>query len=234
MNNDSTDNPQSPPARESRFGCLQVLGISFITLIVAALLVGGWVKYNIYASQFTPTTLDKKEQKVLETKLAKLERSAQEDDFSHKRLDHSPSAPLEPETYSETGMKREVDFTEKELNAIIANNPEVASMVAIDLSEDLVSLKVIVPMDEDILILGGKTLRLKMGIGLGYKDDHLFVTLKGVSLGGVPIPNAWLGNIKNKNLIDEFGGEGGFWDLFAAGVNNISIKDGHLSINLKE
>ncbi|MBL7032118.1 MAG: arginine N-succinyltransferase [Nitrospira sp.] len=233
MNNDSTDNPQSP-AGKSRSGCLQALGISIITLIVAGLILGGWVKYNIYASQFSPTTLDKEEQKVLDTKLIQLEESAQKDDFRRERLDNESPMPLLPETYSETGAKREIEFTEKELNALIANQPEVASMVAIDLSEDIVSLKVIVPMDEDIFILGGKTLRLKMGIGLGYKDDELFVVLKGVSLGGVPIPNAWLGNVKNKNLMEEFGGEGGFWDLFAAGVKDIRIKDGHLRIRLKE
>ena len=62
-------------------------------------------------------------------------------------------------------------------------------------------------MDEDIFILAGKTLRLKMGIGLGYKEEQLFVFLKGVSLGGIPIPNAWLGNVKDKNLMEEFGGE---------------------------
>ncbi|MBW1869443.1 MAG: arginine N-succinyltransferase [Deltaproteobacteria bacterium] len=213
---------------------MQVLGISIITLIVAGLIVAGWIKYNIYASQFSPTKLDEQEQNVLDTKLAKLEESAKEDGFMRKRLDDEPPMPLVPEKYSEKGARREIDFTEKELNALIANNPEVAGMVAIDLSKDLVSLKVIVPMDEDIFILGGKTLRLKMGIGLGYQDDQLFVVLKGVSMGGVPIPNAWLGNVKNKNLMEEFGGEGGFWDLFAAGVKDIRIKDGHLSINLKE
>jgi len=233
MNNDSTDNPQTQ-AEKPRSGCLKVFGVSIITLIVAALIIAGWVKYNIYASLFSPTKLDEQEQKVLDTKLSKLGKSAHEDYVARRRLDREPTAPLVPETYSETGARREIDFTENELNAIIANKPEVASMVAIDLSKDLMSLKLIVPMDEDIFILGGKTLRLKMGIGLGYKDDKLFVVLKGVSLGGVPIPNAWLGYVKNKNLMEEFGGEGGFWDIFAAGVKDIRIRDGHLRIHLKE
>ncbi len=60
------------------------------------------------------------------------------------------------------------------------------------------------------------------------------VMLKGVSLWGVPIPNAWLGGIKNVDLVEKFGDESGFWELFAAGVENIRVEEGNLSIKLKE
>ena len=233
MNNNTKDNTQ-PASGERRFRCLHILGIALITLIIICLLVVGWVKFNIYASQFIPTKLNQKEQKVLDTKLEKIEESSEEDYFSKKRKKQDRAAPLEPEEYSEAGARREISLTEKELNSLIANDPEIARMVAFDLSENLVSLKLVVPMDEDIIILGGKTLRLKMGLNLGYEGSQLVVALKGVSLGGIPIPNAWLGNIKNRNLVEEFGGEGGFWDLFAAGVQDIKVHDGHIRIRLKE
>jgi hypothetical protein len=233
MNNESTEISQ-PPQKEKRSGCLRTLGIVLITVIVMGLVIGGWVKYNIYASQFNPTKLNQQEQKVLDAKLAKLEESAQEDYFSIKRDKRDSSGALEPEAYSEVGARREIELTEKELNAIIANEPEVARMVAIDLSENLVSLKLVVPMDEDIIVLGGKTLRLKMGLTLGYDNNQLVVALKGVSLGGIPLPNAWLGNIKNVNLLDEFGGGGGFWDLFAAGVRDVKVLDGYIRVRLRE
>jgi hypothetical protein len=60
------------------------------------------------------------------------------------------------------------------------------------------------------------------------------VVLKGISLMGVPIPNAWLGGMKNIDLVAEFGGDPGFWKSFAAGVNNISVSEGKLFIELKE
>ena len=60
------------------------------------------------------------------------------------------------------------------------------------------------------------------------------VALKGVSLGGIPIPNAWLGNLKNKNLVKGFGTEDGFWKLFSDGVADLKVKDGHIQIKLKE
>ena len=51
---------------------------------------------------------------------------------------------------------------------------------------------------------------------------------------GVPIPNAWLGGLKNIDLINEFGGERGFWKSFAEGVDNISIEEGQMKIKLKK
>jgi hypothetical protein len=193
-----------------------------------------WVKYNIYASEFSPTTLNQKEQKVLDAKISRLDTSAHEGYFTRKGPKKDRLAPLEPEAYSETGARREISLTEKELNALIANNPEMARMVAIDLSDNLVSLNLVVPMEEDIPVMGGKTLRLKMGLTLGYEDNQLIIAVKGVSLGGIPIPNAWLGYIKNRNLVEEFGDEGGFWALFAEGVKDIKVRSGHINIRLKE
>ncbi|RLC98833.1 MAG: arginine N-succinyltransferase, partial [Chloroflexota bacterium] len=60
------------------------------------------------------------------------------------------------------------------------------------------------------------------------------VVLRGVSVMGVPIPNAWLGGLKNVDLIGEFGDEQGFWSGFSQGVEDIRVEDGELRIKLKE
>ncbi|MFA7593574.1 MAG: hypothetical protein WCY26_07530, partial [Thiohalobacteraceae bacterium] len=60
------------------------------------------------------------------------------------------------------------------------------------------------------------------------------VVLKGVSLMGVPLPNAWIGGLKNIDLVQEFGAEQGFWKAFADGVEDIRVEDGRLKITLKE
>ena len=151
-----------------------------------------------------------------------------------KKKRHERGAPLEPEVYSEEGAKREISLTEKELNALIANNPEVAQRVAINLSDSLISVKLVIPIDEEIPVLGGKTLRLNLGLILGYENERPVVALKGVSIGGIPLPNAWLGNLKNRNLVREFGGDGGFWKLFSDGVADLKVKKGHILIKLKE
>jgi len=228
------ENIAAPGAKKLRFSFLQVMGIVALVMIVTALLTAWWVKHYIYASKFTPTVLTAKERKVLDSKLAKLEESTKKDLAVSKKKRHEKGAPLEPEAYSGEGAKREISFTEKELNVLIANNPEVAQRVAINLSDSLISIKLVIPIDEEIPVLGGKTLRLNLGVILGYEHGKPVVALKGVSLGGIPVPNAWLGNLKNRNLIKEFGDEGGFWKLFSDGVADLKVKKGHILIKLKE
>lgn len=228
------ENTQPAPGHaetsKPRSGCLRIIGIAALVALVIVIVIAGWVKYNIYASTFTPTELNNREQKVLEQKLALLQKSARQE-HAAKKYD---SGPLRPEPYSELGARREVSFTEKELNSLVAHDPEVARRVAIDLSDDLLSIKLIVPVEEDILILGGKTLRLHIGIILSYANNKPVVGIKGVSLGGIPLPNAWLGYLKNKNLVEEFGSEDGFWKLFAEGVRDIKVREGRILVRLNE
>jgi hypothetical protein len=219
-----------------RLGCLQILGIMAAICVVVAILAGWWVKSNVYASPFSPTKLNEKELRALNAKLDRLERYGQKD----KRIpragptDKIRDGRLVPEPYSEEGATREIRITEKELNALIARDEETARRVAISLSGDMVSVKLLIPVDEDFPILGGKTLRLHFGITLGYEAGKPVVAIRGVSIGGIPIPNAWLGNIKNTNLVQEFGDQGGFWDIFSAGVEDMKVSDGSFYIKLKE
>lgn len=224
----------APPASKFRFGCLHVLVIMAAVILATALLTAWWVKHNIYASNFTPTKLSSKDQEILNSKLALLGEPGKDRESYPLDKSHDRMPALEPERYTEKGARREISLTEKELNALIANKPEVARRVAIKLSDDMVSVKLVVPMDEEILFLGGKTLRLSMGVTLGYENSRPMVALQGVTLGGIPLPNAWLGNLKYKNLVDEFGTEQGFWKLFSDGVQDIQVKEGRILIKLKE
>ena len=211
-----------------------MLGIVALVMIVTALLTAWWVKHYIYASKFTPTVLTAKEQKVLDSKLVKLGESTKKESDMSKKKRADKGVALEPEAYSEEGGKREISLTEKELNALIAKNPEVAQHVAIDLSDNLISVKLVIPIDKEVPILDGKTLRLNLGVILTYEKERPVVAVKGVSLGGIPIPKAWLGNLKSRNLVKEFGEEGGFWKLFSDGVADLKVKDGPIQIKLKE
>ena len=74
---------------------------------------------------------------------------------------------------------------------------------------------------------------VKAGVELAYTSGRPVVVLRGVSVMGVPIPNAWLGNLKNVDLVGEFGADEGFWAAFADGVDDISVKDGSLDIRLR-
>lgn len=82
--------------------------------------------------------------------------------------------------------------------------------------------------------MGGKTLRLRAGVELVWRDGQPVVILKGVSLMGVPLPNAWLGGLKNIDLMQEFGDQPGFWQSLGAGLESISVQDDKISLRLRE
>lgn len=208
--------------------------IIVLIILVIAILVALWIRQNLYAATFTPVALGREEQKVLDEKLAILDKAATEPADILRRNEGTRKTPLEPEPYSEVGARRELHFTERELNGLIAGDHEIAERVAIDLSDDLISVKLVIPVDEGLPVLGGKTLRFHMGLIVGFKDKRPVVALKGISLGGVPLPNAWLGYLKNKNLVEEFGSEDGFWKIFSEGVQDIQVRAGYLKIILKE
>jgi hypothetical protein len=109
----------------------------------------------------------------------------------------------------------------------------MAKKLAIDLSDDLASAKLLVPLDPELPLFGGKTLKVTAGMELRYNNQRPVAILRGVSIWGVPIPNAWLGGIKNIDLFQEFGMDQGFWYTIAAGVEDIHIEDGKLTIQLK-
>lgn len=225
-----------------RFGCLQVFGLIVVAVIITAGVTIIIFKTYFFPSEFKPVTLNPNEEQILITKLDKLDSIGADVNLHRKDNLKKPSkadrfdssATLEPEPYSEKSIKREIIFTERELNALLAKNTDLARKLAIDLSDDLVSAKLLVPVDEDFPIFGGKTLRVRTGVVFTYDKGKPVVILKGITIMGVPIPNAWLGGIKNIDLVKEFGGDKGFWKTFSDGVEDIKIKEGNLKIKLKE
>lgn len=206
----------------------QVVLIVLGTIAVTAGLTYWLLSQYLFLREFKPVVLKPKEEQALHLKLRAI--GIDVEGPSGK----SSLEPLEPERYSEIGAQREVEFSERELNAMLAKNTDLAQKVAIDLSDELVSAKLLVPFEEDFPIFGGKTLRVNAGVELAYENGRPIVVLKGVSLMGVPIPNAWLGNLKNVDLVREFGANQGFWKSFADGVESIRVEDGRLRIELKE
>ena len=213
-----------------------VLLVVVVAILASAATV--WViTHSVFPRDFSPVQLSEREQRVLDAKLERVEATT----LGRPRPAGSPGTeptdaakPLEPERYSEAGAKREVAFTERELNALLARNTDLARKLAVDLSQDMASAKLLIPLDPDFPILGGKTLKVTAGLELRYADQRPVVALTGVSVWGVPIPNAWLGGLKHVDLVGEFGGQEGFWKSFAAGIEYVQVTDGQVIVKLKE
>jgi hypothetical protein len=233
-------------AAKSGFSGAQVALIVLAAILLTVGLSYWIIRTYIIPSDFEPVELSPVEQSQLDDKLRLLginpldllpgvRRVEGRNAGSDSTVDAVDSeGRLVPEKYAESSEKRNVRMNERELNALVASSPDLARRFAIDLSDNLASAKLLIPLDPDFPIMGGRTLRINAGLEIAYSGTQPVVMLRGVSIMGVPVPNAWIGNLKNVDLVQEFGGGPGFWNSFSAGVDMIAIEDGQLHINLKE
>ena len=223
-------------------------GVKLLLIILATMLITVGLTFfvirtYIFPSPLTPVTLNAKEEQRLDQKLTQLgwqvePRSSEvtlsgrndSDGGKYGAVDND----LTPEAYREFDADRQVTFSEKEVNSMIGRNPDFAQRVAIDFSNNLASAKMLIPIPNDFPVMAGEILRVNTGLDIRLDANRRpVVALVGVSLMGVPSPNAWLGNMKNVNLVSEFG-DRGFWNTFADGVDDIQIRDGELYIKLRQ
>ncbi len=203
------------------------LVIIFALVILA--IAGYWIYTQyLFPTSFSPVVLNNTEQQRLNQKIRKLGIEPVENSAQQKQKN------LTPEPYRELDAKREIFFTEREINALLANNTNLANKLAIDLSDNLASAKLLFDVDPDFPVIGGKTVNITAGLELYLGPDQPRAILKGVSLWGVPLPNAWLGNLKNTDLLQEFSSPSGFWQKLQAGVEKMEISEGKLKIKLKK
>jgi hypothetical protein len=218
-----------PPAPKNGFSFKQLLAVAVVVLLLTLTAAAIW----LFPQPFKPVVLERQEEQRLEQKLERLETVSTSSGGKPQSAD-SENGQLRPEPYSEEGANRELIFSEREVNSLLTKNTDLAEKLAVDFSENLVSLRLLVPLDPDFPMLGGKTLRLRAGAELAYRNRRPVVILKGVSLMGVPLPNAWLGGLKNIDLMQEFGGQPGFWQSLGEGVESIQVQEGELRLKLKE
>ena len=233
-------NTEATPAKGG-FSGKQVLLFLLLAVVVTVGVTWWIIRTYVYARDFQPVELSQKEQGKLDKKLRSmgvdpesLLPNADRGERIEEQIQRGSDGNLIPERYSEEGASRVIELSERELNSMLASNSDLAKRFAVDLSDNLASAKILLPFDPDFPVLGGKTLRLNAGIELDYRNDKPVVIIRGVSVMGVPVPNAWLGAVKNVDLVEEFGGSAGFWQSFAEGVEVIEITDGKLHIELKE
>tara|TARA_B100000809_G_C15138378_1_gene531700 strand:+ start:969 stop:1709 length:741 start_codon:yes stop_codon:yes gene_type:complete len=223
-----------------------------ITLSLIVAIYWLFTRY-LFPTQFSPVDLSQQETLLLNNKLRSVKLpligstgssvSSQQAMLSQR---HQPAPAsnnsqvdkrLTPEAYSEVDARREISFSERELNAILAHNTELADKLVFDLSDDLISVKWLLPLDPEFPLLGGKTLKFTAGVEIAYRNQQPSVSFRGLSLWGVPLPSAWMGELKHINLVSEYSGgtdQKSFWQSFAAGIDHIKISDGELFVKLKE
>ena len=233
-------NSSRSPKYQLGLGCLPIFGLLLLTVIITVAATIWAINSPWLNSKFKPVQLSDSEQTTLSQKLdaiGSFEVTPQDDKpLTTEFLTESDSEQqeLQPEVYSEDQTKRRIELTERELNSLLAENTDLAEQIVIDLTDNMASVKLLVDLDPVFPFIGGKTLKVSSGTELSYANNQPSVVMKGVSVWGIPIPNAWLGGIKNIDLIEQFGGTDGFWNSFAQGIEDIRVEDGKLLIQLAE
>ena len=233
-------NSSRSPKYQLGLGCLPIFGLLLLTVILTVAVTLWAINSSWLNSKFKPVQLSDSEQTTLSQKLdaiGSFDATARDDKPLTTEFLTEPDSEqqeLQPEVYSEDQTKRRIELTERELNSLLAENTDLAEQIVIDLTNNMASVKLLVDLDPDFPFIGGKTLKVSSGTELSYANNQPSVVMKGVSVWGIPIPNAWLGGLKNIDLIEQFGETDGFWNSFAQGIEDIRVEDGKLLIQLAE
>ncbi len=223
---ENLDAPE-PTAPATGGGC-RLFAVVFAAVLAALLVAAIGIRYWLFPAALTPVQLASGEKITLNQKLRSL--GYQDQAFA---LDEPGDDALQPEPYREVDANRAITFSERELNGLLAKNTDLARKLAIDLADDLASARLVLKVDPDFPLFGGQTLRMSAGVEARFESGRPVLVLKGISVWGVPLPNAWLGNLKNVDLIAQFGDQDGFWKAFADGVDELSVREGELFVRLK-
>lgn len=185
---------------------------------IAAAGTAWWVKHNIYASALKPVALTQTEQADLNSKLHVLGQQA------------PTAAPVDPEI-----AKRTLTISEREINAFLSEQG-LGEQVKVEFTQGGAAATVLVPVEKDAPLIGGTTLRLRFAFGAKMDSSkHFAFSLNDISVGGVPMPNAWLGNLKGLNLLAESPLQSDpAVKGFLAGIRDFKIDSGVMRIVLNE
>ena len=220
---------RTPPVKTDRSP--RLAWVLVVLLILLLILAGAWIAYLLQAQRDVPVTLTPQEQRALDHKLATLRDAAVADPRPERvpppAPEHADERALAPEIYAEDPHRRRIRFTERELNAAIARDPALAGRAAVRLSPGQVSASFLIDVPEDLPLLGGRSLRVRTGLQLLTQDDRLEARLLGISVGGVPLPGAWLGGWKGSDLLATSGLGG-----LGAGIEALEVREGELELLL--
>jgi hypothetical protein len=216
----SVPQPASIAPRSSwRKKALIVTSIVFGTATLTIAGTAWWVKRNVYASPFTPVALSATEQSALDQKLEVLKQSGT-----------AEAAPVDPEI-----AKRTLTITDREINAFLEQQG-LGEQVKVSLQNGGGTATFLLPMSSDGVPGSGPTLRISVSLGAKMDQDKKFaLSISDVSVGGVPLPNAWLGNMKGLNMLaDAPISDDPAVKAFVAGIRDFSIRAGQLNVVLNE
>lgn len=186
------------------------------TCAIAAASAAFWYQYNLHASKFSPVQLTATEQQVVKDKL--------------NVLGGQPPTPA-------SDPSKTIVLNEREINGYLEAQG-LGETVKVHITNGNVGATILAPVDKEVPLLGGHTVRLKIAFNTKLDESHRFaLSLADVSVGGISLPNAWLGGVKGLNLLaeDQEGTKASpLLKGFAAGIKDFQMRNGELRLVLND
>ena len=231
--------PEPPIKREGKgcffYGCLTAI---ILCLIIAATagLTAWMVKRSLNPKPIEPTVLTAEEQEVFEEKIEIVMESQDEAETVEAPATEQGTQVLETEEVEEDEdfIRKPLILTERELNSIIGRNTDLADKVYVSLRRNRIQFKGNFPVPEDLPFMGGKTIRINVRSRLELVDGRLELRIENLALGGIPVPGAWIQDIKGKDLLSEAFADDDFVRALSEGVESLEVENGQIVLLLAE
>ncbi|MFN0080215.1 MAG: hypothetical protein ACKVY0_27430 [Prosthecobacter sp.] len=205
--------PAAPRARSTKKVVLITLAVILGCAGIAAATGGLWVKHTFYPSPITPVSLTAAEKAEFDSKL--------------QTLGNPAAIPADE-------VNRTLLISEREVNAYLAQQ-QLGENVEVKFGEGTVSAAVIFTAPEDFPVFPNQKIRLRFTFGTSLTPEHkLSLKLDDLSLGGISLPNSWIGDIKGVDLVAENVESDPALQKFLAGIKSLEIHNGTLRLALNK
>jgi hypothetical protein len=240
-----TPSATPPPSARQGLSARQILLIVFGSILLVSALVSaaviGWFQYNFNPAPMQPVVLSEVEKQAFTTKLSALGDPAMAPVFlkfpAHDRASApaftTPSAAPVPTVPAGLENKTLI-LTEREVNAYLASQ-NLGENIQVSFGEGRVITAIILEVPQDFPILPGQKVRARITFGTGLTPEHkLSLVFNDLHVGGISLPNAWLGDLKGVDLIAENLQRDPALQRFISGIRSLEIHPGGARVILNE
>lgn len=231
--------PAAPSGVSTTKVILIMLGVFLLTIVGTAGAGYWWYKHNFDPRPMQPVVLSEKEQAAFDSKLVVFgDPPMAPVTIQMPSVPVPPPAPSQPPSavpQVEPGAEnRTIVITEREVNAYLAKQ-NLGENIHVSFAEGKLAAAIIVEAPPDFPFFAGQKVRVKLTFGTGLTPDHkLSFVFDDVSVGGISMPNAWLGDVKGVDLVEKNLQSDPGLKRFLDGIQSLEIHPGSAKVVLNK
>ncbi len=175
---------------------------------IAAASVAFWYHHNFQAAPFNPVQLSPAEKQAMEKKMSG--------------------------TVAVSDPAKTIVLSEREINGWLQEQGLGDHLKVSISSGGGITASALLPVDGEVPIIGGRTVRFKIALNARLDDKHhLALYVSDVAVGGISPPNAWLGGIKGQDILADAELDPTA-KAFVAGIKSVEFSSGEIRVLLKD